>query len=176
MDQKPVLLLLYISGYSSIYIYFFVYNSYIIFCLFVAKKSTKFSSVEFSESQLSKTTPAVEHSVRCKLNDSKIHDKIEYPIESSKRPMHAASSQMEITSYLPKVKQSKSNANNIENRSSAVSSNPAAENIQRMSCEEKELVKKKILSASDVACTLLYMDGSSLLRPGAAKSQVSAWR
>ena len=110
-----------------------------------------------------------------KQNDLKLQQKVKHPTEVSK-PMHAAN-QMDITSYLPKVKHHRKNTKakqtNIQDFSSAKSEKVAAENIESMSLEEREVVTKKILAASTVACTLVYVDGSTLLRPSTTKSVVS---
>ena len=114
-------------------------------------------------------------SIQNDSKSSKLPQKTKNPKDS--KSMHSAS-QMEITSYLPKVKHQKNNTKakeetNIEDTISAKSGKEAAENIESMSLEERELVKKKILAASNIACSLVYVDGSTLLRPSTTRSLVS---
>ena len=112
-------------------------------------------------------------SIQNDSKSSKLQQKTKIPKDS--KPIL---SQMEITSYLPKVKHQKNNTKakeetNIEDTISAKTGKEAAENIESMSLEERELVKKKILAASNIACSLVYVDGSTLLRPSTTRSLVS---
>ena len=59
-------------------------------------------------------------------------------------------------------------------KSSACKSEKSVEeNVEAMNSEERELIEKKIVAASNVACTLIYADGSTLLRPATTNSPVS---
>ena len=90
-----------------------------------------------------------------------------------------AGGQMDITSYLPKVKPLKKTTKaeeqtcTVKDIDSGKLKNVAEENVESMNWEERELVKKKILAASNISCTLVYIDGSTLLRPGTTKTPVS---
>ena len=108
-------------------------------------------------------------------NGSGIQQKTKQKKQFSK-PLNDAN-QMEITSYLPKIKQQKKltkakEQTKIDEFSLAKSEKVVPKNIESLSLEERELAKKKIMAASNVAFTLVYMDGSSLLRPGTTNPQV----
>ena len=108
-------------------------------------------------------------------NGSGIQQKTKQKKQFSK-PLNDAN-QMEITSYLPKIKQQKKlteakEQTKIDEFTLAKSEKVVPKNIESLSLEERELAKKKIMAASNVACTLVYMDGSSLLRPGTTNPQV----
>ena len=141
----------------------------------LARKSVQTSSASLAQSGAAKMIMPQENSTLVQ-NGSRIQQKTKQDKQSSK-PINY-STQTEITSYLPMIKQQKKlftakEQTKIDEFSLAKSQKKvAAEKIESLSLEERELAKKQIMTASNVACTLEYVDGSTLLRSGTTKTQV----
>ena len=140
-------------------------------------KLTGFKATKTAKSQPVKTIKSEENTAS-KMNVWKPQTKGEKGKQLLQRT-HQAGNQTDITSYLPKVKNQKRSAKVDARAGDCIYGKlekEGAKNIKSMSFEDRKLMKKKILDASNIACTLVFADGSTLLRPGKTKSPVSILR